>query len=196
MTRVGAARVAAVAAEVWLLTTVAHTAAGGALPSLPWLLGLGALVTLATAWVLRSRVTPWLVAAGLAVAQIGLHLALRAMAAAPDSGAGTALGRHAHHGHAELTATAANPGVLDAGLLESVSARMVLAHVLSALVTGFVWWLRRRVVAEVLRLGRPAPIVVRRRAVVAREAAATRLHPRSWLVGDPGRAPPRAVVTA
>ena len=73
---------------------------------------------------------------------------------------------------------------------------MVVAHVLCALVTGFLWWLRRRVVAEVLRLGRPGSLVVRRRAVVARETAANRPHPRPWLLGDPGRAPPRELVTA
>ena len=194
MTRVGGARVALVAAEVWLLTTVAHAAAGGELPSLPWLLGLGALVVLATAWVLRSRVTPWLVAGGLAVAQLGLHVALDAMSAGSAPHAGMAMGGHAHHDHTAM-ADAAPAGLLDPGLLDSVSTRMVLAHVLSALLTGFVWWLRRRVVEIVLHLGRPAVADVRRHAAPASPATRTWPHPRPWLLGDPGRAPPRAFVS-
>ncbi len=110
---------------------------------------------------LRSRVTPWLVAGGLAVAQLGLHVALGAMSAGSAAHAGMAMGGHAHHEHTAMAA-ASQTGPLDPGLLDSVSTRMVVAHVLSALLTGFVWWLRRRVVAEVLRLGRPAPRVVRR----------------------------------
>lgn len=196
MTRVGGARVAMVAAEVWLLTTVAHAVAGGELPPLPWLLGLGACTALTTAWVLRGRVTPWLVAGGLAVAQLGLHVALGAMAAGSAPHAGMAMGGHAHHGHAAAMATATEAGLVDPGLLENVSTRMVVAHVASALLTGFVWWLRRRVVAEVLRLRRPAPTVVRRPASLAGRAFATRPHPRPWLLGDPGRAPPRVLVTA
>ena len=194
MTRVGGARVALVAAEVWLLTTVAHAVAGGELPSMPWLLGLAALVVLATAWVLRSRVTPWLAAGGLAVAQLVLHLLLSASAGASPQ-AGMATGGHAHHDHS-ATATGTPTGLLDPGLLDSVSTRMVVAHVLCALLTGFVWWLRRRVVEVVLHLDRPTTADVRRHAAPASPATGAWPHPRPWLLGDPGRAPPRAFVMA
>lgn len=192
MTPVRSARVVVIAAEVWLLTTVAHAIGGGELPSLPWLLGLAALVALATTWVLRTQVTPWLVAGGLAAAQLGVHVALGAASAGSASHVGMAMDGHAH----DHTATPGMTAPAASGLLDSLSTRMVLAHVLCALVTGFVWWLRRRVVAEVLRLGRPAPVVVRRRALLTRATAATQPHPRPWLLGDPGRAPPPVFAAA
>ena len=194
MTRVGAARVAVVAAEVWLLTTVAHAVAGGELPSLPWLLGLGALVAVATTWVLRSRVTPWLVAGGLAAAQLGLHVALGAIGRpAPRRTPGMAMGGHAHD-HTALT-TPRRPG-LDPD--SSTACR-----------PGW-WWRTSSAPWSPASCGgsaaaswprccgsddpRPSSYAGARSS--PGEATATRPHPRPWLLGDPGRAPPRELVTA
>ena len=186
MSRVSA-RTLLAALEVWLLTVVAHSLAGGRIPSTTWLLVVGGLVLLATGVVLRRRVSVWVAAAAVGVAQLGLHVGLSVTAPA----ASVPTGGHGHLGHA--MATGGGPSLLDA--LTGLSTQMVLAHVLSALVTGFVWWLRRRAVASVLRLAEPLP-VVRHPALRLLTPAAPRPHARPWLLGDPGRAPPAAYVAA
>ena len=178
------ARTGLAALEVWLLTVVAHSLAGGEIPSTAWLLVVGGLVLLGTACVMRLRVPIWVAAAAVAAAQLGLHVALTAAAPAmPMAG-------HAHAGH-PTPMTVGGPALLD-----GLSTQMVLAHVLSALVTGFVWWLRRRTVEHVLRLVAPAGALVRRHAPRPPMQPRSRPHARPWLLGDPGRAPPRALAAA
>ncbi|GAA2122511.1 hypothetical protein GCM10009843_17720 [Nocardioides bigeumensis] len=180
------ARTGLAALEVWLLTVVAHSLAGGGIPSSAWLLVVGVLVLVGTACVMRLRVPIWVAAGAVAGAQLGLHVALTASApasAAPMAG-------HVHPGH-PMPMTAGG-----ASLLDGLSTQMVLAHVLSALVTGFVWWLRRRTVEHVLRLVAPVGALVCRHAPRLPSRPRSRPHTRPWLLGDPGRAPPRALVAA
>jgi hypothetical protein len=183
------ARTGLAALEVWLLTVVAHSLAGGAIPSVTWLLVVGALVLAATGVVMRRRAPVWVAAAAVAVAQLGLHVALTAVAPATGMPAMPMAG-HDHSGHA-VTMSAAEPSLLD-----GLSTQMLLAHVLSALVTGFVWWLRRRAVEVVLLLVAPFGGVVRRPAPRLPSPPRPRPHARPWLLGDPGRAPPRPAVAA
>jgi hypothetical protein len=190
MARVNA-RTALAALEVWLLTVVAHSLAGGAIPSATWLLVVGGMVLLATGVVMRRRVPVWVAAAAVGLAQLCLHVTLTA-AAPPVPGAMTMAG-HDRAGHA-MPMPSADPTLLDG--LTGLSTQMVVAHVLTALVTGFVWWLRRRAVEVVLRLTAPVAAVVRLRAPRLLVRPRPRPHARPWLLGDPGRAPPTALVAA
>ena len=162
------------ALEVWSLTTLAHTMAGGALPSLPWLGGLALLVWAATALVLRASVSLWLVLPALAASQVGLHLALTSMPPAPTS--------HVH----DMAGPASTPGMLQDGLAWP----MLAAHLASALLTAAVWSLRRRVVDSVTRLsgsfGWRLPIPPDLRPRQTREQAPQRV----WRLGRPRRGPP------
>jgi hypothetical protein len=187
------ARTGLAALEVWLLTVVAHSLAGGGIPSSAWLLVVGVLVLVGTACVMRLRVPIWVAAAAVAGAQLGLHAALTATAPSGAMPMPMPMSGHGHPGHPghSMAMTAADPTVLD-----SLSTQMVLAHVLSALVTGFVWWLRRRAVEHVLRLTAPVGVLVCRHTPRLPSRPRYRPHTRPWLLGDPGRAPPRALVAA
>ena len=165
-----------------MLTVLAHTVAGGGLPSVPWLVGVAGLVTLATAWVLRGVVRLPVMLPVLVLAQLGLHALFEALAPA-GGGVGQAHGHERAHG-------AASPW-----WLEQLTPRMLVAHVLAAALTGVVWWLRRWVAQVVLSLATPAALAMSRPGPVLRAWTL----PGSllvWLVGDPGRAPPRALSPA
>ena len=167
--RVSPAPTARAAAEVWALTVVVHAAAGGGLPSVPWLVGVAGLVALSTGWVLRRSVRLAVMVPVLAVSQVGLHEVLAGMAPAGQVA----------HGH------------------DGLSPRMAAAHLMCAVLTGVLWWLRRWVVQVVLALAAPFVAVVRRRP--AGVGLAVRQSWRAgllWLAGDPGRAPPRGSVSA
>ncbi len=171
-----AGRTARASAEVWALTVLTHSVAGGGLPSLPWLVGLAGLVALSTAWVLRRSVRLAVMLPVLVACQLGLH-ALFAALATPGHG-------HLHH------AAAPSPWWTD-----ELSPRMVVAHVLCAVLTGVVWWVRRSVVDIVLALAGPFIVGTWRPRLAA--LARTSLGPaRVWLFGDPGRAPPRVLAPA
>jgi hypothetical protein len=171
-------RTAWAAAEVWVLTVVAHTAAGGGLPSLPWLVAVAGLVALSTGWALRGVVRLRVMVPVLSFAQLALHVALAGMTPQGHGAAAQALVGHPGGGSYEL------------------SARMLTAHGVCAVLTAVVWWLRRWVVQVVLTLARAVTVVVRRLAGPALPADGCSWAARSWLVGDPGRAPPRRFVTA
>ncbi len=177
-----AGRTARASVEVWSLTVVAHTVAGGALPSLPWLVGVAGLVTVSTAWVLRRSVRPAVMLPVLVLCQLGLHALFATL-----SPAGAAVG-HAP-GHAQHAAAPSS------WWMEELSPRMAAAHVLCALLTAVVWWVRRWVVDVVLSLGRPLAVAMRPATIagVARASLGTALV---WLVGSPGRAPPCAAMPA
>ena len=163
------------------MTVVAHTLAGGALPSVPWLVGVAGLVTVSTAWVLRRSVRPAVMLPVLVLCQLGLHALFATL-----SPAGAAAG---HAGHAQHVATPSS------WWMEELSPRMAVAHVLCALLTAVVWWLRRWVVDVVLSLGRPLAVVMRP-AAIAVDAGASLGAALVWLVGSPGRAPPCASMPA
>ena len=146
---------------MWSLTVVAHTVAGGGLPSLPWLVGVAGLVTVSTAWVLRRSVRLTRDAAGAGARASWGCTALFATLSPAGVAAGHAAGHPQH-------AAAPAPWWMD-----ELSPRMVVAHVLCAVLTGVVWWLRRWVVDVVLSLVRHRAVAMRPAAVaVAREGVA------------------------
>ena len=173
-----AGRKARASAEVWALTVLAHSSAGGGLPSLAWLVGVAALVAVSTAWVLRGSVSLAVMLPVLALCQLGLHLLFAGLAPSGHAGVG-----HEHH-------ASPSPWWTD-----ELAPRMLAAHLLCAVLTGVVWWVRRAVVAVVLGLARPFPGVSWRRAWAA-HALSSLGTARVWLVGDPGRAPPGVLAPA
>lgn len=153
--------------EIMAAATAAHSWAGGALPSLPWLLGVTGLVFGATVLVIRDRAPlRWMLPA-LAAAQFPLHGLLAVMA--PTG--------HAH-GHATGAAT------LD------LSWQMLAAHVASAVVTALVWHLRRRLADAILHWPLHPGALLVRRAVVRPVGVVFVAHVRAWLLGAPRRGPP------
>ena len=168
--RVTAGRTARASVEVWSLTVLAHSVAGGALPSLPWLVGVAGLVTVSTAWVLRRSVRLAVMLPVLVLCQLGLHVLFASLS---TPGAGT---HHPQH------AAAPSPWWMD-----ELSPRMAAAHVLCAVLTGVVWWVRRSVVDMVLalagrwwsRCGRPRSRQPRGRRSDRRGLAGRRPGPRT-----------------
>jgi hypothetical protein len=153
--------------EIMAAATAAHSWAGGALPSLPWLLGVTGLAFGATVLVIRDRAPlRWMLPA-LAAAQFLLHGLLAVMA--PTG--------HAH-GHATGAAT------LD------LSWQMLAAHAASAVVTALVWHLRRRIVDAIIQWPPPSGALVVRRKTVGPLGYQAVPNGRAWLVGAPRRGPP------
>jgi hypothetical protein len=143
------------------------------------LVGVAGLVALSTACVLRGSVQ----LAVMVPALVGCQLAMHGLfASLSQAGQASVAHAHAHH------PTGASPW-----WEAELTPRMVLAHLLCALLTGVVWWVRRSVVDVVLALARPFTVTARhpRRVALARTS---RGPVRVWLFGDPGRAPP--LVTA
>jgi hypothetical protein len=172
------------ALEVWLVTVVAHTAVGGSLPSVPWLVSGAGLVALTTGWMVGGASLRVAVPV-LTAAQVALHVALTSMPA-PDHA-------HAHAAHAAHTTSVASPGV---AVSFDLSWRMVIAHLLSAALTAMIWRLRRRAVEVLLGLpGVPAALSWRTSRSVTR-VGGRGFRSLPWLLGDPGRAPPRMLATA
>jgi hypothetical protein len=175
------ARTGRAAVEVWLLTVLVHTAAGGALPPVPWLLGLSGVVAVSTAWVLRGTVSMWLMLPVLLLSQLGLHIALGATPAV---------------GHQQVPMQGAHQSMLLSWSMEDISARMVLAHLLCGLFTAGIWWLRRWVDDITVALRAADSVVVAWRSGLAGASSRPLASSLVWLVGDPGRAPPRVVAPA
>ncbi len=148
-------------AEIMAAVVAAHTLAGGALPSVPWLIGLAAILYGGSRLVVTGRAPlPWMLA-GVVSAQYGLHAALALLAPAG----------HGTHGAFELTW------------------QMALAHLAGALVTALVWRSRRHLSHRLVawpapRAGVPAP---RRTAPVGVAHVVRRL---TWLSAPPRRGPP------
>lgn len=119
-------RAAAATALVVPAATLAHTWAGGHLPSVPALLALSALVLLASSLVLRGTLRPRLLLPILVVAQGALHSSFVAVEATG----------HGHH-----AAAAASPW----------TGRMLAAHAAVAVLTAVVWRLCERAAAVLVR---------------------------------------------
>ena len=155
--------------EIMAAATAAHSWAGGALPSLPWLLGVTCLVLGATVLVIRDQAPlRWMIPA-LGAAQLLLHGLLATMA--PPG--------HTHaHGHAT------GVGILD------LSWQMLAAHAASAVVTALVWHLRRRLIEAIIQWPLPSGALVVRPKVVRPLGYLLVPNARAWLVGAPRRGPP------
>ena len=157
--------------EIMAAATATHSWAGGALPSLPWLLGVTCLAFGATVLVIGDRAPLRWMIPGLAVAQLLLHGLLAVMAPAG-------------HAHAHADSQAAGATVLD------LSWQMLAAHAASAVVTALVWHLRRRLVEAIIRWpSLPVALVVRGK-VVRPLGQLPEPKGRAWLVGAPQRGPP------
>jgi hypothetical protein len=145
---------------------VAHWAAGGQLPPLPWLVGVAGLVAGATAWVLRRQARVVLMAPVLIVCQLGLHMLFASLGPA---------GHASHQAHQAV----------------DLSPRMLAAHLACAVLTAVVWWVRRSVVELMLRLARP--LVTATRGTTTPAMTRTQTSTPVWLVSARGRAPPRVL---
>ncbi|QZY28546.1 hypothetical protein [Nocardioides coralli] len=130
-------RAAAATALVVPAAVLAHTWAGGHVPSTPAVLALAALLLGTSALVLRGTVRTRLLLPFLAAAQVGLHEGFAALEAAS----------HAHHGAA---APAASPW----------TGRMVLAHAAVVVLTALVWRLCERTAAAVVAATTELPTYV------------------------------------
>jgi len=173
--RWAALRSALATVEIMLGVTLAHTWAGGTLPSLPWLVGLSGLVYAASLAALRGRAELCRLAIGVGLAQFLLHGFLAWLAPA----------EHVHAVHAVQDPTALDPTVL------GLTWQMAAAHAASALLTLLVWRLRRRAVEAIL--ARTSPVLVPPPDVTTDPGVfAPHRCPaaRVWLLGAPRRGPP------
>lgn len=159
--------------EIVTAATAAHSWAGGALPSLPWLVGVTGLVFGATVLVIRDRAPLRWVLPALAVAQFMLHGLLAAIAPAGHA-----------HGHATGAA------ILD------LSWQMLAAHAASAVVTALVWHLRRRLVEAIMNWPLHSGALVAHREVFRPLGQVVVPTGRVWLVGAPRRGPPAGLCCA
>lgn len=161
------------AVETTTALAIAHTAAGGVLPSAGWLLAIAATAYGAGLLVLSGRGSVRVVLPALIGLQVLLHAWLVALTA----------GSSAHpHGAAAATVL-------------GLSWPMLLAHVSAGVVAAAAWVLRRRAVAVLLAwVDLPAPAIPHRAAVRALEV-------RCAVVGRdvaalPTRGPPARLVAA
>ena len=161
------------AAETTAALALAHTAAGGMLPSAGWLLAIAATVYGASLLVLRGRLPVRLMLPVLVGAQVLLHAWLVTLTS------GTGMHPHAHGSDALL----------------GLTWPMLLAHVGAGLVAAAAWLLRRRAVDVLLGWSdRPAPGIAHRARVVAgRTTPRLRRH---YLTASPTRGPPRTLSAA
>lgn len=156
--------------EIMTGATLAHLAAGGALPSAGWL-AAAALAVFGTGVVVLQRRVGLLAGAALAgLSQLGLHEVFAAFSAAPG----------AEHHHAVGTP----PGTGD-------GTAMLLAHACAAVLSVVVWALHRRALAVAVR-SLPMPRI----APVGRLLTDVRKfvpRPALWAHVSPRRGPPRPV---
>jgi hypothetical protein len=161
------------AAETTAALAIAHTAAGGVLPSAGWLMAIAATVYGASLLVLRGRLPVRVALPVLVGSQVLLHAWLVTLAS------GTGMHPHAH----------------GSGALLGLTWPMLLAHVAAGLVAATAWLLRRRAV-DVLLGWSAAPnadIPHRGRVAAQRTAPALQSHLRA---AAPTRGPPRALPAA
>jgi hypothetical protein len=169
--RWAALRSALATVEIMAGVTLAHSWAGGALPSLPWLIGLAGLVYGASLVALRGRTDLRVLVLGLGLAQLALHGFLSWLA--PDA--------HVHAVH-----------VLQDRSGLDLTWQMAAAHAASAVLTALVWRARSRAIEVLLtwRTAVPVPVPAPRSAL----ASTARVLPRArtWLSSAPRRGLPAA----
>ncbi len=160
-------------AESTTALAVAHTAAGGALPTAGWLLAIGATAYGAGLLVLRGRAPVRVVLPAMVGLQVLLHAWLVALSA------GTTLHRHDSGSDALL----------------GLSWPMLLAHVGAGLVAAAAWVLRRRAVDVLLGWADAASPGIPHRARV-RSAVVLPLRSGRDVTAQPQRGPPRVLPAA
>lgn len=181
-----AARTLLTTAEIVLGTTVAHTVAGGQLPSLLWLAGLTAVVY-AVSWRLDTTKPASLggliaCASAVTAAQFGLHAALAGIA-------------HPEHVHGAAHTTAGDLSALELSALE-LSAPMIAAHTASALLTLLVWRIRRRALQVVLDWNNIRAALPRTPGAASTDTIESTSSSRYWTTRAPRRGPPRPLLVA
>jgi hypothetical protein len=160
------------AAETTTALAIAHTAAGGELPSTGWLLAVASMAYGASLLVLRGRAPVRVVLPAL----VGLQVLLHAWLVALTAGSGL----HAHTSGSEA--------------LLGLTWPMLLAHLAAGLVAAVGWVLRRRAVDVLLGWSDARlPAVALRRVRTGRTTSAPTAR---YLVARPTRGPPRALVAA
>lgn len=154
--------------EIMTGATLAHLAAGGALPSAGWLSAAALAVFGAGVVVLQRRVglLGGTVLAGLS--QLGLHEVFAAFSAAPGAG----------HQHAVGTSLATGDG-----------GAMLLAHASAVVLSVVVWVLHRRALAVAVR-SLPMPSATPAGRLLA-ETGDFVPRPALWAHVSPRRGPPR-----
>lgn len=161
--------------------TLAHLAAGGALPELPWLGVVAALVFVCSLRVLRGDLPIAPTVAFVTAAQLVSHV-LMTLVAPPAAAVGHGHAGHAHgHGHA--------PSGLEYALTHDLSWQMLAAHAAGVMLTMLVWRVRRQL-GEVLvgcSAALPLPSYDGPLGVVEPDVD---LRPAPWRSGAPRRGPP------
>ena len=161
------------AAETTAALGIAHTAAGGMLPSPGWLLAIAAMAYGASLLVLRGRASVRLMVPVL----IGLQVLSHAWLVALAEGTGV----HSHGSGADV--------------LLGLTWPMLLAHVAAGLVAAVAWVLRRRAVDVLLGWAdAPIPGIPHRARFTARRSRPTPAGRR--VVVLPTRGPPQALPAA
>ncbi len=159
-------RAALATCEIVTAATIAHSLAGGGMPSVPWLVGLICMVFGASLLVIRELIPLRWALPALVTAQFVLHLLLAAMAT------------EAHeHGHATVAVL-------------GLSWHMLAAHVASGMTTGLVWHLRRRLLAAVILWPLRLEALPLRRLVLRPLGQVWVPNGHSWLLAAPHRGPP------
>lgn len=161
------------AAETTAALGIAHTAAGGALPSTGWLLAIAVTAYGASLLVLRGRVPVRVATPAL----VGLQVVLHAWLVAITAGTGV----HPH-------GSASDP-------LLGLTWPMLLAHLAAGVVAAVAWVLRRRAVDVLLGWSdTPGPEIPHRARVAAR--AVRPAAPGRSARTLPTRGPPRPLPAA
>ncbi len=159
------------AAETTTALALAHTAAGGTLPSAGWVIAVAATVYGASLLVLRGRLPVRVVLPALVGCQVLLHAWLAILTS----------GTHPH-----------GPG---SDALLGLTWPMLLAHVAAGLVAATAWVLRRRAVDVLLGWSAaPTPDIPHRGRVAPRRIAPR--PQRHYLAAGPTRGPPQALPAA
>lgn len=139
-----AARSAVAAIESTTVLVAGHTAAGGMLPSLPWIALMGAAVFVAGLPVLAGRVRlRWAVPVLMAL-QLVLHAWLTVLAPMPEMSGMSAGG-----------ASGAMTQTHGASLGALLAPEMLLVHAAGALVAALLWELRAHAVDVIVTWARP-----------------------------------------
>lgn len=161
-------RSALATAEIMAAATAVHAWAGGAVPAVPWLVGVTGLVFGASLLVIRDLAPLRWMVPGLAAAQLLLHGLLALMA--PSAG-------HAH-GHGT------------GGALLDLSWQMLAAHAASGAITALVWHLRRRLLEAIIHWPRRLRAMPIPRLGLRPMSDPWVPSQRAWLLAAPRRGPP------
>lgn len=126
-------RAGAASAVATLIAAVSHTLGGGAAPHPLLIVAVTAFVLPLSALLIGSRPARGRVAATIAVAQTGFHLAFQFLGSSTEGMPGGVTPQSGHTHHLELPATLA-------AALPVPDAAMIGAHVLAAVLTTLLVW--------------------------------------------------------